>query len=269
MRGVEVHSSELAARKDFYIFTSYLWENCGNAQHITHSENHYFLPYHRDRLVSAAQTFNWTDVLNLLQGDEGVKRISSVVDEHLMALCDAEQAPAQRKIKVCIYKSTRFHVESTAIALTDLINLSHLPVDLNQGVDRVRHCIVKLDVEPTISSPFTTHKTSERNVYDQARRAADIIYAPATTAEVLLFNPRNEILECSLSTPYFLRNGQWVTPSLSSGGNAGVTRRLAMESGLCEEQVILVESVRHDEAIWISNGVRGFIPAILHLRDPE
>ncbi|KAF7508540.1 hypothetical protein GJ744_009089 [Endocarpon pusillum] len=253
----------VSSSTSFYIFTSYLWRN--HVECTNHCGEHYFLPYHRDRLVSAAEAFGWTGVTTCIGGDVGMKRLSGIVVDHLKTVCEEEPVCAMRKIKICIYKDNRFHIETTAITPTDSPNVFHLPTNLNEVATLNCHCLVKLDLEPTPASLFTSYKTSERIPYDRARGAADIAHKSPTAAEVLLFNPHGEITECSVSTPYFQRHGRWVTPSLSSGGNAGVTRRLALENGLCEEQTILMESLRHQEIIWISNGVRGFIPATLLL----
>ncbi len=257
----------VASSTNFYIFTSYLWRNY--AECPDHCGEHYFLPYHRDRLVSAAQAFAWTDVTTFLGGEGGLERLRGVLDDHIKTVCNGDPIQATRKIKVCVYKDKRFHIESATITPADSTSVFHLPNTLNEAIYSSRGCLVKLDLESTPASLFTSHKTSERIPYDRAREAAEIAHKPPTTAEVLLRNPHGEVTECSVSTPYFQRNGHWVTPPLSSGGNAGVTRRLALESGLCEERVVPVESLCHQEIIWISNGVRGFIPATLLLEDPN
>ena len=253
----------VASSASFYIFSSYLWRN--HVECPKHCGEHYFLPYHRDRLVSAAEAFGWTSVTTFLGGDGGMERLSGIVMDHLKTVCEEEPVYATRKIKICVYKDNRFQIETAAITPIDSPNVFHLPTDLNKVASSNCRCLVKLDLESTPASLFTSHKTSERTPYDRARGAADITHKSPTVAEVLLFNTHGEITECSISTPYFQRNGRWVTPSLTSGGNAGVTRRLALENGLCEEQTVFVESLCHQEIIWISNGVRGFIPATLHL----
>jgi branched-subunit amino acid aminotransferase/4-amino-4-deoxychorismate lyase len=126
-------------------------------------------------------------------------------------------------------------------------------------------CKVVLDTEALRPSLFTIHKTSARMPYESARERAGISDVTADRGEVLLFNPAREIMEASVSTPYFYRRGRWVTPPLSSGGNAGVTRRVALENGLCAEEIIEVESLCHGETVWVSNGVRGFVMGTLHL----
>ena len=263
MRGDHQDSPSITCSTDFYIFTSYLWSNHQHSDLATEYDNHHLLPYHRDRLLSAAQAFDWNEVASLLKGDAGLSRLSNVVGEHLDTAIEKHEAKATRKVKVCIYKDSRFQVESTNVVPTNARNVFPLPANLNDEAHLACPCRVKLDRQPTSASLFTTHKTSERSHYNKARARADIVHEAPTVAEVLLFNPQNEVTECSFSTPYFLRAGQWVTPTLSSGGNAGVTRRLALKSGLCEERLIHLDDLRHEEAIWISNGVRGFIRATL------
>ena len=65
-------------------------------------------------------------------------------------------------------------------------------------------------------------------------------------------------MEASITTPYFWRAGNWVTPSAVQGGNLGTTRRWALQRGLCVEGTVKRESVSKGERIWLSNGVRGW-----------
>jgi 4-amino-4-deoxychorismate lyase len=257
-------SQEVADSPDFYIFTSYLWANGEEPRgRMTHG-NHYYLSLHRDRLLSAAQALGWADAVEFLGEPSGFTRFVDSIEIHIKAQHDTKKT--FRKVKVCIYKDLRIHVESATITLVDRENTFPLPADLNEIGSAAHRCIVKLYAEPIIHSAFTMHKTSERTQYDRARKVTAIDHKAPNVAEVLLLNARNEVMECSMSTPYFFRNSRWVTPHLSSGGNAGVTRRLALERGLCEEQAVLATTLRDEEAIWISNGVRGFIPATLSLQ---
>jgi 4-amino-4-deoxychorismate lyase len=258
-----------AASSNFYIFSSYLWNGNGDAKQDDGRGKHCFLPYHRDRLVSAAQALGWAGVANFLDGKIGINRLLNAVEEHLATTSDTGSAILTRKIKVCIYENNSFYVEAAFAAPADPLNVFPMPTELSRVDVLASQCIVRLNTQPTLASLFTSHKTSERSQYDRARRAAGIVQEPPTAAEILLFNPQNEIMECSLSTPYFQRSDRWITPPLSCGGNAGVTRRLALELGLCKEQVIPIESLCHLEAIWISNGVRGFFPGKVHLQIPS
>lgn len=49
----------------------------------------------------------------------------------------------------------------------------------------------------------------------------------------------------------------------------GVTRRWALERGLCEEGVVRRGEVREGEVVWLSNGVRGFGWGVVELEGRE
>jgi len=149
---------------------------------------------------------------------------------------------------------------------------------------------VVIDSRRTRPSPFTHFKTTSRAPYDAARaRIPEIPTSPsapvAPVAEVLLVNELDGgILEGSFTTPYFWRDGRWVTPPVTdlasesedtraaaaaaaatshgerawTGGHDGVSRRWAIERGLAVERVVPADSVVDGEECWLSNGVRGF-----------
>ncbi|KIW68913.1 hypothetical protein PV04_04825 [Phialophora macrospora] len=128
---------------------------------------------------------------------------------------------------------------------------------------------VVVDSCPTQASVFTRHKTTRRQVYDEARRRAEPPLLPTTVpteGEVLVVGPAGEIMEASMSSVYFLRAGRWVTPPAGAGGMQSVTRMHALEKGWCVEAVVERESVREGEVIWLGNAVRGFFPGRIHLR---
>lgn len=82
----------------------------------------------------------------------------------------------------------------------------------------------------------------------------------AEPKEVLLVSTRDEeIMEGSLTSIILWREGRWVTPPVSSGGQAGTTRRWLIWEGLVKEEVVKVETLRDGEECWLSNGVRGLI----------
>ena len=111
----------------------------------------------------------------------------------------------------------------------------------------------------TAPSLFTKHKTTFRRAYDEAR--ADLPAPPddaGTTAEVLLYNERDEIMEGSITTPYFWRDGGWVTPCERCGGNVGTSRRLALGRKVAREGIVRKQDLRVGEVVWCSNAVRGF-----------
>lgn len=126
-------------------------------------------------------------------------------------------------------------------------------------------------VSSKISAPsqFTKHKTTNRAVYDDAREE---LYSTGdwgwgSLSDVLLVNTEYNVMEGSITTPYFYRRGRWVTPPAAHGGNVGTTRRWALEKGLCVEEAVPVSSLRLGERMWLSNGVRGWGWGHLEARD--
>ncbi|KAF1976754.1 hypothetical protein BU23DRAFT_404739, partial [Bimuria novae-zelandiae CBS 107.79] len=73
--------------------------------------------------------------------------------------------------------------------------------------------MLRLDTEPTPTSAFTMLKTTVREHYDASRaRALPANPAGALYAEVLLYNSTHELTEGTLTTIYLFRGGRWVTP---------------------------------------------------------
>ena len=107
----------------------------------------------------------------------------------------------------------------------------------------------------------TKYKTTDRSIYDEVR---SVLLTPSKNelpTEVLLVNMDMEIMEGSLTTPYFKRGGIWTTPAATCGGNLGTTRRWALEASLCKEGLVSIESIQFGspgEKVVLSNGVRGF-----------
>jgi hypothetical protein len=116
---------------------------------------------------------------------------------------------------------------------------------------------IVLDTEPTEPAESTMFKTNDRASYGRARVDAGIMNF-VQPREVLLYTPDNMILDGSICTPYFFRNGRWVTPESSAGGLQGTTRRWALEQGLCVEDNVPIDTMRHGEIVWVSNAVRGY-----------
>jgi len=119
---------------------------------------------------------------------------------------------------------------------------------------------VVLDALPTNKCLHTKDKTEWRPMYDYARLGAGI-QSYQDAKEVLLFNADGNVMDGSITTPYFFRNGRWTTPENDCGGQIGTTRRWALDNGLCCLGKISADSLRNGEVIWLSNAVKGFFTA--------
>ena len=113
------------------------------------------------------------------------------------------------------------------------------------------------DTARTEKSPYTMYKTTSRDMYVSARERVGIL-GMGERKEVLVVNEEGEVMEGSSTSPFFWREGRWVTPGLECGGQNGTTRRWALERGFCVEGVVRVGELVDGEECWISNGVRGF-----------
>ncbi|KAG7150939.1 hypothetical protein HYQ46_000068 [Verticillium longisporum] len=301
--------------RDFQLFTS-LRHDDGLRQVPTHGPqnagwNHrlespyYILDYHRDRMLRAATHWAWPDAIQVLEGEAGLERLASFLDTSL-----ADHRYTAR-VKILLAQDGRLACEKGPAAPVPLSNLfpSRLPVpdaEVAAG-DPSKTLVYKIvpDTALTSKSEYTHFKTTERAVYDDARSRAGIQLTDTTeseythfktteravyddarsragiqltdTTEVLVVNKTDgSIMEGSLTTPYFFRNGRWVTPPVpqkfswesGSGGQDGTTRRWALERGIAIEQAVLADSLVDGEECWISNGVRGFIFGRVSLR-PE
>lgn len=232
---------------------------------------YYLLPYHLDRLTNAARHFCWHHALHLL--DRDVATFLALLDGFI----PDRTRPWRLRIVIEDKSEGGLTVEVNPTVPVEEPRLLVLPFTTTatatatatansaQGVWRVY-----VDSQPTIPSAFTTHKTTAREYYTAARHRAGI-RSPHELAEVLVVNPAGEVMEGSITTPYFRRrspdNGssEWVTPPLSCGGNAGTTRRYALAQGFCSEQVIPAAGLVDGEECWISNGVRGFMRGVVVL----
>ncbi|KAE8354807.1 aminotransferase class IV-domain-containing protein [Aspergillus coremiiformis] len=226
---------------------------------------YYLLPYHQDRLLNAARCFKWMKAIEFLQQDQA--QFLQFLDTFIPDKTDAW------RLRIVIENSGACKVEVNPTGSIDPLNLLLPSTQSLQS----RTWRVYVDSESTTPSVFTTHKTTTREVYTAARHRSGIL-SPQEPAEVLVVNPKGEIMEGSITTPYFRRHNsgmsrqpgpEWVTPPLSSGGNAGTTRRYALAQGFCAEEIIMLEDLIDGDDCWLSNGVRGFIPGKIILTHPK
>ena len=230
---------------------------------------YYLLSYHRDRLINSTRYFQWTPALEfLVNADLG--GFSRVLDSFI------PDRTKQWRLRILLDYNGECKVEANPTAPIPLLNLlvPQMPSSAFQYQEigpGSRLWRVYIDSQSISPSALTTHKTTARDDYNNARLRVGI-QSPAESVEVLVFNPIDEIMEGSITTPYFQRQRpwapslpgamdgpQWITPPLSSGGNDGTTRRYALAQGFCVEQVIKTTDLVYGEECWLSNGVRGFM----------
>ncbi|RJE22673.1 hypothetical protein PHISCL_04976 [Aspergillus sclerotialis] len=233
-----------------------------------HTSPYYLLPYHQNRLLNAARHFRWEKAVEFLSQD--LNTLVQIFDTFL---------PVKTKpwrLRIVIDRNGTCNVEANPTTPIELLNFLPFQAPSHLNVWRVY-----VDSVSTVPSAFTTHKTTARDNYTAARVRAGIL-SPQELAEVLVINPEGQVMEGSITTPYFrprTSQGQsvedldkdigakWITPPLSCGGNAGTTRQYALDHGLCTEQVITATELVDGEECWLSNGVRGFVRGVVILNN--
>ncbi len=103
-------------------------------------------------------------------------------------------------------------------------------------------------------NPFLFHKTTHREVYDKARE--DI---PKELFSVLLWNEKQQITEFTIGNVVLEKEGRFFTPPVDCGLLAGTFRQQLLDQQKIEEKIILKRELKDYDAIWLVNGVRGWL----------
>lgn len=195
----------------------------------------YMLDFHRDRILRAATHWEWKPAIEALTGDKGLASIS----QKAVDLVGPSQSPLRLRIVVDRGGETMCEKYNTPeVPLQNLFPERLPPPGVFSQSDPQNYAQFTVLVDDTglARSEFTHFKTTKRAMYDAARQRAGI--APTDQKEVLVVNKEDGlVMEGTITTPYFWRDGRWVTPAVSSrfseeegsGGQDGVSRRWALE----------------------------------------
>ena len=100
---------------------------------------------------------------------------------------------------------------------------------------------------------FLYHKTTNRGIYEAARRESD------DASDVILVNERGEITETTIMNIAVFRAGRWVTPSASCGLLPGVMREELLARNEIVEGVIRTDELQDGEFVRCFNALRGTV----------
>lgn len=230
------------------------------------------LHLHRDRLAAAAEALGWRTLACLEHCEQAITSLRAEIEKHMRS---RPPPPADSleayKVRIFVDRLGTIKIDSALVAVdtsqhpSSLLTVPFVPDSFDQPwkLD-TPPCKVYLDRAPTRPSTLTTHKTTDRCVYTSARERLHMLpTTPPTSMEVLLYNPYGEVMETSFCTVYIKRDGTWITPAAICGPNLGVSRRLAIEKGLCKKGTLELRELKVYEEIWLSNAVRGFFKGVL------
>jgi hypothetical protein len=232
---------------EFHIFTSLRYDP--KLQHVPSNEianavrnfeNEtpvYMLDFHRDRMLRAAKHWKWQSAIDVLAGHGGLQNLAQLIQE---TVGPSQSTPL--RLKILVSREGEIKCEKSNTPEVPLENLlpKRLPPPASSGFedDPKRKILYTLFVDHvrTTRSEFTHYKTTKRDMYDSARQRACI--SLTDLKEVLVVNQDDgSVMEGTITTPYFWRDGQWVTPPVAtkfswddgSGGQDGTSRRWALE----------------------------------------
>jgi len=98
---------------------------------------------------------------------------------------------------------------------------------------------------------FLYHKTTNRGIYEEARKECD------EQTDAILINERGEITETTIMNIAVFRDGQWITPQTSCGLLPGVMREELLARREVVKGVIFANELRREEPIRCFNALRG------------
>jgi para-aminobenzoate synthetase/4-amino-4-deoxychorismate lyase len=117
---------------------------------------------------------------------------------------------------------------------------------------------LKLSSETVNSSDvFLCHKTTNRGIYEKARKECD------DQTDVILVNERGEATETTIMNIAVFRDGRWTTPLVSCGLLPGVMREELVASGEIVEGIVPAKELKPGELIRCFNALRGVCEARL------
>ena len=104
---------------------------------------------------------------------------------------------------------------------------------------------------------FLFHKTTHRDVYEQARNDTD------RCDDVILWNEKNELTETTITNLFLEVDGELVTPPVDCGLLAGTYRRYMLENGQAKEAIVKKSDLVSASKIYVANSIRGLLEARL------
>ena len=123
-----------------------------------------------------------------------------------------------------------------------------------QDIVEVRRLRVALAGEKVDSAdPFLYHKTTYRDIYEKP------LAARPDCDDVILYNERGELTECSIGNLVIEFNGVRYTPPIESGLLAGTFRAELLARGKISERVLRVDELAGADALYLINSVRRWV----------
>ncbi|KAJ7103264.1 aminotransferase [Mycena belliarum] len=216
------------------------------------------LHFHLDRLRDAALAHEWPEAHAALDYPALADACHAAVASH------APDPAAAFRIRILLSRSGALTAEARPVAPLKFDPTSpSFSKPLKDSATLYGPAMTLfLDTQPTPPAGlFTTTKTTERTVYNDARTRVGLPPLPSDDpADVVLYNPAGHITETSVSNVAFYHADTWLTPPLSSGCLPGVLRRWLLQHKRireAEEGELTKDALRPGHWVLLFNSVYG------------
>jgi para-aminobenzoate synthetase / 4-amino-4-deoxychorismate lyase len=181
------------------------------------------------------------------------------LDRHLARLAGSARrfgfACDERRIHSAITATARAHPRGQWRVRLLVARDAEPTIECTPYVDDGRTWRVAFASTPVDSrDPFLANKTTNRKVYDAARRTRPDV------DDVLLSNERGEITEATIANVVAEIDGVRYTPPLACGLLGGVFRGELVASGQIHERVLTQADMTTASQVWLINSLREWIP---------
>ena len=196
---------------DFSLLESILW---------TPEEGYFLLPYHLARLADSAAYFSFSADLDAIR--ESLDSFARTLPK------------TAHKVRLLVAKDGGITVQSET---------------LGNAAAQPQHCC--LAPEPVDSAnPFLYHKTTHRQVYEQA-----LGLCPGY-ADVILWDENGEVTESCIANVVVELDGELYTPPVQCGLLPGTYRAYLLEQGKVKERVIRIDDLAKSSHVYLISSVR-------------
>ncbi len=185
------------------------------------TQNYQLIDLHLIRLKASADYFNFPCPLQTI-----VNRLQEVARDWICPM----------KIRLLLNRSGKFAIEARIITKQR----------------RKRPIQIALADSPiSTGNIFLYHKTTNRQVYEQAKASASGV------DDIILYNERGEITESTIANVAINIDNHWYTPPAKCGLLPGTMRQKLLNEGKIKERIITCKEFRTANQIKLFNSVRG------------
>jgi para-aminobenzoate synthetase/4-amino-4-deoxychorismate lyase len=196
---------------DFSLLESILW---------TPEEGYFLLPYHLARLQDSAGYFSFSADMDAIR---------NTLDSFAHTL-----PKTAHKVRLLVARDGGITVQSEILG--------------NAAAQPQRCCLAPEPVDS--ANPFLYHKTTNRQVYEQALGSCP------GYADVILWNEKGEVTESCIANIVVELEGALYTPPVQCGLLAGTYRAYLLEQGKVKKRVIRIDDLAQSPHIYLISSVR-------------